>query len=62
MREQAPGTVASVGLTAGDHLGHRDPDPDVTSPGAVVPLRSFINRTEDSSEASDRLRYLLDLL
>lgn len=54
--------MASDGLTAGDHLGPRDPDPDVTSPGAVVPLRSFINRTEDSSEASDQLRSLFDPL
>lgn len=62
MRGQAPGTMASFGLSAGGHLGPREPDPDVTSPGAVLSFPSFLNRTTDSSEALDQLRHLPDLL
>lgn len=61
MREQAPGTMASFGLSAGAIL---DPGtyPDVTSPGAVLSFPPFLNRTTDSSEALDQLRHLPDLL
>lgn len=61
VRKKAPGTVASFGLSAGSHLGARDPHPDVASPGPGLLLPPFRNRTADTSEAIGQLRQLLDL-